>query len=182
MKLLLEKCYENEFNEVEKEKYVFDHENGQKDTLSPYRILVNSLNKEKHEFSDLFYNNLDIPDLWCVFPQELDGQILCRGKKKADIFFKSPNIMRNVHRVAWIEDGFNYKTDYYDVYGLKFFTEYYDEKLGLLLTTFYTDDNKEVLSIHHKNEVFIVSNQDSCKVYYSYKEFVDYIERIGGLR
>ena len=115
---------------------------------------------------------------WCVFPQELDGQILCRGKKKADIFFKSPNIMRNVHRVAWIEDGFNYKTDFYDAYGLKFFTEYYDEKLGLLLTTFYTDDNKEVLSIHHKNEVFIVTDQNCCKVYYSYKEFVDYIERI----
>ena len=60
----------------------------------------------------------------------------------------------------------------------KFFTEYYDEKLGLLLTTFYTDDNKEVLSIHHKNEVFIVTDQNCCKVYYSYKEFVDYIERI----
>lgn len=76
---------------------IFDHENGQKDILSPYRILVNSLNKEKHEFSDLFYNNLDIPDLWCVFPQELDGQILCRGKKKADIFFKSPGSLTLTH-------------------------------------------------------------------------------------
>ena len=87
MKLLLEKCYENEFNDLEKEKYIFDHENGQKDILSPYRILVNSLNKEKHEFSDLFYNNLDIPDLWCVFPQELDGQILCREKKEGGYIF-----------------------------------------------------------------------------------------------
>lgn len=87
MKLLLEKCYENEFNDLEKEKYIFDHENGQKDILSPYRILVNSLNKEKHEFSDLFYNNLDIPDLWCVFPQELDGQIFTQRKKEGGYIF-----------------------------------------------------------------------------------------------
>ena len=49
---------------------------------------------------------------------------------------------------------------------------------NLAYYTFYTDDNKEVLSIHHKNEVFIVTDQNCCKVYYSYKEFVDYIERI----
>lgn len=90
MKLLLEKCYENEFNDLEKEKYIFDHENGQKDILSPYRILVNSLNKEKHEFSDLFYNNLDIPDFGAFFLRSWMDKYYVVEKRRRIYFLKVP--------------------------------------------------------------------------------------------
>ena len=176
MKLLLEECYKDEFVSFPDSEYIFGHEDGQKTILSPYRALINHYNKYQHEYSDLFYNNLDIPDFWCIYPQGLDGMIMYHGDKKANIYFKEPIVKRNVHKVEWLDNGFNYKTDYYDVYGLKYFTEYYDEKIGLLLTTFYTDDNKEVLSIHHKNEAFLVNTNNKTNVFYSYREFVQYVE------
>lgn len=98
------------------------------------------------------------------------------GEKKASISFKEPVIKRYVHKVEWLNNGFNYKTDYYDLYGLKFFTEYYDQTIGLLLTSFYNDDKKEILSIHHRNEVFFVNELNKAKMFYSYKEFVQYVE------
>ena len=99
-----------------------------------------------------------------------------QGEKKASVFFKEPIIKRNVHKVEWLNNGFNFKTDYYDLYGLKFFTEYYDQNMGLLMTSFYTDDNKEVLTIHHRNEVFFVNELNKVKMFYSYREFVQYVE------
>lgn len=47
-----------------------------------------------------------------------------------------------------------------------------------MMTSFYTDDNKEVLSIHHKNEAFLVNTKNKTNVFYSYKEFVQYVESI----
>ena len=76
----------------------------------------------------------------------------------------------------WLDNGFNYKTDYYDLYGLKFFSEYYDQNMCLLMTSFYTDDNKEVLTIHHQNGAFLVNTNDKTNVFYSYREFVQYVE------
>lgn len=44
------------------------------------------------------------------------------------------------------------------------------------MTSFYTDDNKEVLTIHHRNEVFFVNELNKVKMFYSYTEFVQYVE------
>lgn len=174
MKILLEQNFKSEFD-LSNEEYVFGHEDGQQEIISPYRLLVDFNNQKKHALSDLFYNNLEIPKFWSIYPQELDGEIMYHGEKKADIYFKSPNIMRNVHGVAWLDGKFNYKTDYYDLYGLKFFSEYFDKSGRLMLTTFYTDDNKEILSVHHKNEVFIINSPKVKKVFFSYKDFVEFI-------
>ena len=176
MKLLLEECYKDEFDDLQDNEYSFGHEDGQNTVLSPYRVLINHYNKYQYEYSDLFYNNLDIPEFWYVYPQGLDGKIMYHDDKKANIYFKEPIIKRNVHKVEWLNNGFNYKTDYYDLYGLKFFSEYYDQNLGLLMTSFYTDDNKEVLTIHHQNEAFLVNTNDKTNVFYSYREFVQYVE------
>ena len=176
MKLLLEECYKDEFVSFPDSEYIFGHEDGQKTILSPYRAIINHYNKYQHEYSDLFYNNLDIPEFWYVYPEWDNGQIIYHGEKKANILFKEPIIQRNVHTVEWLNNGFNYKTDYYDLYGLKFFTEYYDQTIGLLLTSFYNDDKKEILSIHHRNEVFFVNELNKAKMFYSYKEFVQYVE------
>lgn len=176
MKLLLEECYKDEFDDLQDNEYIFGHEDGQKITLSPYRVLINRYNQYQHEYSDLFYNNLDIPEFWYVYPQGLDGMIMYHSDKKANIYFKEPVVKRNVHKVEWLDNDFNYKTDYYDLYGLKFFTEYYDQNMGLLMTSFYTDDNKEILTIHHQNEVFLVNKNNKTNVFYSYREFVQYVE------
>lgn len=80
--------------------------------------------------------------------------------------------------MEWLNNGCNYKTDYYDLYGLKFFSEYYDKNMGLLMTSFYTDDNKEILTIHHQNEAFLVNTNYKTNVFYSYREFVQYVESI----
>ena len=174
MKILLEQDYKNEFD-LKNSDYVFGHEDGQQNIISPYRILVDFYSKKKHKLSDLFYNNLEIPNFWCVYPQELDGQITYHGKKQADIYFKNPNIMRNIHKVAWLKNTFNYRTDYYDIYGLKFFSEYYNSDGGLMLTTFYTDDNKEILSVHHENEAFLINTLTTQRMFYTYRDFVDFV-------
>lgn len=176
MKLLLEECYKDEFDDLQDNEYSFGHEDGQNTVLSPYRVLINHYNKYQYEYSDLFYNNLDIPEFWYVYPEWDNGKIMYHGEKKASISFKEPVIKRYVHKVEWLNNGFNYKTDYYDLYGLKFFTEYYDQNRGLLLTSFYNDDKKEILSIHHRNEVFFVNELNGSKMFYSYREFVQYVE------
>ena len=47
--------------------------------------------------------------------------------------------------MEWLNNGFNYKTDYYDLYGLKFFTEYYDQTIGLLLTSLVLRQEKGLI-------------------------------------
>ena len=93
---LLEECYKDEFDDLPDNEYIFGHEDGQKTILSPYRILINHYNKYQHEYSDLFYNNLDIPEFWYVYPEWDNGKIMYHGEKKASISFKEPVIKRYV--------------------------------------------------------------------------------------
>ena len=48
--------------------------------------------------------------------------------------------------------------------------------MGLLMTSFYTDNNKEILTIHHQNEAFLVNTNYKTNVFYSYRELVQYVE------
>ena len=41
MKLLLEECYKDEFDDLQDNEYSFGHEDGQNTVLSPYRVLIN---------------------------------------------------------------------------------------------------------------------------------------------
>ena len=81
MKLLLEECYKDEFDDLPDNEYIFGHEDGQTTILSPYRVLINHYNKYQHECSDLFYINLDISVFWYVFPLVNYGLILFDGEK-----------------------------------------------------------------------------------------------------
>lgn len=67
MKLLLEQNFKSEFD-LSNEEYVFGHEDGQQEIISPYRLLVDFNNQKKHTLSDLFYNNLEIPKFWSIYP------------------------------------------------------------------------------------------------------------------
>ena len=101
----------------------------------------------------------------------------CTSKQEViEIAQNNISNFENIAKKTIQDNGFNYKTDYYDLYGLKFFSEYYDQNMGLLMTSFYTDNNKEILTIHHQNEAFLVNTNYKTNVFYSYREFVQYVE------
>ena len=55
------------------------------------------------------------------------GEIYDLGEKKATIYFTEPIEKRIVQRVEWqMEDGWIYKIDYFNKYGIKYASEFLD--------------------------------------------------------
>lgn len=98
------------------------------DVLSIYEYYVQKTEKEKLEEKQLYYAFIDMPYLWAVRADGINGAIFDRNHKKAEIYFTGPIERRNVQRIEWMdEDGSVYRIDYYNRFGDKYYTEFFCE-------------------------------------------------------
>lgn len=144
--------------------------------LSPYEYFVSGQYHEDYKEKELFYILLEIPEFWEIRADSIWGSIYDMGCKKASIYFTDPIEKRNVQRVEWcMESGWIYKIDYYNKYGLKYFSEFLSVDGKTESRVFYSDKNQEVIVEQSGNDVVTVLEQGRVKAYFtSDTQFLEY--------
>lgn len=150
---------------------------------SPYEFFVyRNRGKELLE-KDLFYNFIELPEFWEVrLSGWAMGGIFDMGIEKAKIYFREPIEKRNVQRVEWhMENGWIYKIDYYNKYGLKYASEFLDTDRNVESKVFYSDKNQEIVVEQPVNHMIsLLENGAVRNLFDSYSGFVNqYLEEAG---
>lgn len=150
---------------------------------SPYEFFVYRNRHEDLSEKDLFYNFIDLPAFWEVrLSGWTTGGIFDMGIEKAKIYFRESVEKRNVQRVEWhMEDGWVYKVDYYNRYGLKYASEFLDTDRNVESKVFYSDKNQEIVIEQPVNHmIFLLENGVVRSMFDSYAGFVDqYLKEAG---
>lgn len=150
---------------------------------SPYEFFAYRNRREDLPEKDLFYNFIELPEFWEVrLSGWTTGGIFDMGIEKAKIYFREPVEKRNVQRVEWhMEDGWVYKIDYYNRYGLKYASEFLDTDRNVESKVFYSDQNQEIVIEQPVNHmIFLLENGAVRRMFDSYAGLVDqYLEEAG---
>lgn len=143
---------------------------------SPYEFFAYRNMRQELIEKELFYNFIPLPEFWEVRLIGWTGGIFDMGIEKAKIYFREPAEKRNVQRVEWhMEDGWVYKIDYYNRYGLKYVSEFTDRNRNVESRVFYSDKNQEMVVEQPVNHVIsILENGAVQKMFHSYAEFIEY--------
>lgn len=151
--------------------------------LSPYEFFVYRDRMAKQPKRDLFYNFIPLPELWEVRLVGWTGAIFDMGCEKAKIHFREPVEERKVLRVEWhMEDGWVYKIDHYNKYGLKYTSEFLDRDGRVESRVFYSEKNQEMVVEQPENHVIsILENGAVRNVFGSYVEFIEYYRKETGI-
>ena len=149
---------------------------------SPYEFFVYRNRQEALAEKDLFYNFIELPEFWEVRLNGWTGGIFDMGREKAKIYFKEPAEKRNVQRVEWhMENGWVYKIDYYNRYGLKYASEFLDTDRNVESKVFYSDKNQEIVVEQPVNHMISLLEKGTVRnMFDSYAGFVDqYLKEAG---
>lgn len=151
------------------------------DMCSIYEYFVRKTEKEMPEEKPLYYAFLDIPYLWAVRADGVNGAVYDRNCKKAEIYFTEPIERRNVQRVEWVEeDGSVYRVDYYNRYGDRYYIEYVCD--GAVQSREFYNHAQQLIILEQITESVITLFQDGrvSKRYTGYSEFLQaYLRNIG---
>lgn len=122
--------------------------------LSPYyEYYISRQNQEKYVKKALYYKDLKVPEFWEIRSSGVIGEICYMGHRRAAIYFAEPSEEKNVQRVEWCsENGWVYRIDSYDQYGLKFASEFLDRDGNTESRVLYSDKNQEVLAEQPGND------------------------------
>ncbi len=149
---------------------------------SPHEYFIAEQNGMVHAEKGLFYAIMEVPEFWEIRSKGELGAIYDMGVEKAVIYFTEPVEKRIVQRVEWhTEDGWIYKIDYYNKYGLRYAGEFLDTDKNIESKVYYSDRNQEVIVRQPQNDVTILLENGMVSAFFdSYKEFiVFYMTKIG---
>lgn len=143
---------------------------------SPYEYFVLQQNEEMHKEKELFYDFLQIPEFWEIRMKGDKGGIYDMGCEKAIVYFTEPVEKRIVQRVEWhTENGWTYKIDYYNKYGLKYASEFLDEDGNVESKVYYSDRNQEVIVSQPQNDVITLLENGMVKDFFnSANQFLEF--------
>lgn len=150
--------------------------------LSPYKYYISRQNRNEHVEKELFYNFLEVPDFWEIRSVGSRGGIFDMGVERAEIYFTEPFEKRIVQRIEWkMENGWVYKIDFYNKYGIKYATEFLDIDKNIDSKVYYSDINQEVIIEQPQNNVVtLVENGQIKGIFTSYADFIkNYVAEYG---
>lgn len=151
--------------------------------VSPYEFFAYRDHHGKLVERDLFYNFIKLPEFWEVRLLGWMGGIFDMGREKGRIYFKEPAGKRNVQRVEWhMDDGWVYKIDHYNKYGLKYISDFLDHDGNIESRVFYSDKNQETVVEQPVNHIIsLLENGAVKKCFTSYMQFMEYYLKEAGL-
>lgn len=167
---------------------------------TPYEYYVSKENHEEHLMEGLSCGSLVIPEYWEICLNGAVGGIYHMGYEQATIYFsewkpghedaeEANGFMMGdevgtaesaekqiVQRVEWrMENGWIYKVDFYNKYGLKYVSEFRDASGTVESKVFYSDRNQEVIVEYPGNDVVTLLENGTVKAFFnSHKEFIEY--------
>lgn len=160
--------------------------------MSPYEYYVLEQNCGRHVHRELHYDDLEMPKGWTVWSDGMSVgnrymKVYYMGCERASIFFRElrsdpienlvePPEQKIVQRIEWrMEDGWIYRVDYYNKYGLKYASEFRGAEGTVESKVFYSDRNQEVIVEYPENDVVTLLEHGSVKAFFnSHKEFVEH--------
>ena len=148
---------------------------------SPYEYFTFRQNGEIPEERKVSCDSLEIPEFWEIRMQGNNCGIYEMGCEKARIYLKEPLEEQIVQRVEWhMENGWIYKIDYYNKYGFKYASEFFDTEKKVESKVYYSERNQEVLVSQPQNDVMTLLENGTVKAFFnSYAQFVEfYLEKI----
>lgn len=153
---------------------------------SPYEYYISKQNQQ-HTEKELTYDILEIPEYWETRWKGTNAGIYYMGQERATIHFcercqgKSAGFVELVEKqivqhVEWrMEDGWVYRVDFYNKYGLKYASEFRDASGTVESKVFYSDRNQEVIVEYPGNDVVTLLENGVVKAFFnSHKEFMEY--------
>lgn len=152
-------------------------------TSSPYEFFAYKDHQGELAKKELFYNFLELPLFWEVRLTEGRGAVFDMGCEKARIYFKEPVENRNVLRVEWhTEDGWIYRVDRYNRYGLRYMSEFLDPDGKIDSKVYYSVENQERVAEQPKNQIIsLLVEGELERCFASWAEFIEYYRREAGL-
>lgn len=159
---------------------------------SPYEYYISKQNCEQHAKRELHYDSLGLPEGWNAWPDAMSfGEkhmgVYYMGVERAAIYFcerhasyvdnlVEPPENRIVRRIEWrMEDGWIYRVDFYNKYGLKYASEFRCINGTVESKVFYSDTNQEVIVEYPENDVVTLLENGAVKAFFnSRKEFIEY--------
>ena len=107
------------------------------------------------------------------------GEIYDLGEKKATIYFTEPIEKRIVQRVEWqMEDGWIYKIDYFNKYGIKYASEFLDIGKNVESKVYYLAKGQEMIILQpHYDVVTLQENGMATFFFQSYNQFLAHFMR-----
>lgn len=168
---------------------------------TPYEYYISKQNHEEYSVEGLPYDSLVIPEYWESCLNGNLGRIYYMGYERANVYFSewkpeyrtaeaindimigddnidtlNPLEKKIVQRVEWhMEDGWIYRVDFYNKYGLKYASEFRDSSGIVESKVFYSDRNQEVIVEYPENDVVTLLENGTVKAFFnSYKEFIGY--------
>ena len=152
------------------------------EVISPYQYFISRGNAEAHTKRELHYNFIKIPEFWEIRAEGVNGAIYDMGYKKASIYFTEPIEKRNVQRVEWcMENGWIYKVDIYNKYGLKYISEFHDTDGKIESRVFYSDRNQEIIIEQPQSDTIILLKDGKVEAYFtSYMQFIEHFLTLAG--
>lgn len=160
--------------------------------LSPYEYYISKQNCEQHAERELHYDALEMPKGWTVWSDGMSVgnrymRVYYMGCDRVFIYFRElqsnpienlvePPEQKIVQRVEWrMEDGWIYRVDYYNKYGLKYASEFRDADGTVESKVFYSDRNQEVIVEYPENDVVTLLEHGCVKAFFnSHKEFIEH--------
>jgi len=152
--------------------------------LSPYEYFVYCQTHNELVEKELFFDFIEVPEYWRILLiNSAVGGIYDMDTKKASIYFTVPYENRNVQRVEWhTEDGWVYKIDYYNKYGLKYAGEFRNREGGVDSKVYYSDRNQEVIVEQPQNGIITLLERGAVKNFFtSQNQFINYYVKEAGL-
>lgn len=173
---------------VEKKVVVFEDDGFLPgDISSPYEYYILSQNHERHEENALIFDSLDIPDYWETRQNGAAIGMYYMGYERAFVYFRertsgqkmdfAENLGKQiVQRVEWcMENGWIYKVDFYNKYGLKYASEFRDKRGTVESKVFYSDGNQEVIIEYPGNDVVALLENGTVKAFFNSRaEFLEH--------
>ena len=152
-------------------------------TSSPYEFFAYKDHQGELAKKELFYNFLELPLFWEVRLIGDKGAVFDMGCEKARIYFKEPVENRNVLRVEWhTEDGWIYRVDRYNRYGLRYMSEFLDPNGKIDSKVYYSVENQERVAEQPKNQIIsLLVEGELERCFASWAEFIEYYRREAGL-
>lgn len=146
------------------------------DIITPYEYFIVRRTLEAMEEKPLFYNFIEVPAFWEIRADGDKGGIYDMGLRKAVIHFTQPIEKRNVKLLEWCtEDGWTYRMDHYNKYGLKYVSEFLSLNGEVESRVFYSVKNQETIVIQPQNDTIALMDRGKLQAYFtSYDQFAAY--------
>lgn len=160
--------------------------------FSVYEYYISKQDQKTHVEKELYYDSLQIPEYWTIYPNGVVADVYYMGREQAVVYFCDSRLSQNkddlkplerkmVEHVEWHrENGWIYRVDFYNKYGLKYVSEFRDISGNVESRVFYSDGNQEVIVEQPGNDVVTLLENGMVKAFFnSRKEFLEhYVEEV----